>query len=174
MVARDDLGEWPRDDCGAPAEGRKITNIVLMGMGEPLYNYENVATAMRIAMDQEGLSISKRKITLSTSGVVPEMPRCGRELDVNLAVSLHATTDEVRDRILPLNKKYPLAMLLDACRSNPGTHNARRIHFDSVMLKGVNEHADNAISLIGRLKGYQDKVTLNNLHPSPGNIFEYP
>src|SRR3546814_413616 len=130
MVARDDLGEWPRDDCGAPAEGRKITNIVLMGMGEPLYNYENVATAMRIAMDQEGLPISKRKITLSTSGVVPEMARCGRELDVNLAVSLHATTDEVRDRIMPLNKKYPLAMLLDACRSYPGTHNARRITFE--------------------------------------------
>src|SRR3546814_18231999 len=112
MVARDDLGEWPRDDCGAPAEGRKITNIVLMGMGEPLYNYENVATAMRIAMDQEGLSISKRKITLSTSGVVPEMARCGLQLDLTLAVSLHATTVEVRDRLLPLNQNYPLAVLL--------------------------------------------------------------
>src|SRR3546814_4245091 len=101
-----------------------------MGMGEPLYNYDNVATAMRIAMDQEGLSVSKRKITLSTSGMVPEMARCGRELDVNLAVSLHATTDEVRDHIMPINKKYPLKMLLDACRSYPGTHNARRITFE--------------------------------------------
>src|SRR3546814_13751734 len=106
MVARDDLGEWPRDDCGAPAEGRKITNIVLMGMGEPLYNYENVATAMRIAMDQEGLSISKRKITLSTSGVVPEMARWGRELDVNLAVSPHRATGEARARITPPHQKH--------------------------------------------------------------------
>src|SRR3546814_6180014 len=107
------ISDWSSDVCSSD----------LMGMGEPLYNYENVATAMRIAMDQEGLSISKRKITLSTSGVVPEMARCGRELDVNLAVSLHATTDEVRDRIMPRNKKYPLARLMEACRSYPGTHN---------------------------------------------------
>src|SRR3546814_970548 len=117
-------------------------------MGEPLDNNENGATAMRSAMDQEGRSISKRKITLSTSGVVPEMARCGRELDVNLAVSLHATTDEVRDRIMPLNKKYPLAMLLDACRSYPGTHNARRTTFEYVMLKGVNDSEDDARRLI--------------------------
>src|SRR3546814_13956189 len=116
MVARADLGEWPGDDSGAPAEGRKITNIVLMGMGEPLYNYDNVATAMRIAMDQEGMSVSKRKITLSTSGVVSEMARCGRELDVNLAGSLHATTDEVPDRIMPIQKKYPPKMPQDAFR----------------------------------------------------------
>jgi len=167
MVARDDLGEWP-----APAEGRKITNIVLMGMGEPLYNYENVAAAMKIAMDGEGLSISKRKITLSTSGVVPEMERCGRELDVNLAVSLHATTDEVRDRIMPLNKKYPLKMLLDACRSYPGTHNARRITFEYVMLKGVNDSEDDARRLIALLKGIPAKVNLIPFNPWPGSFFE--
>ena len=167
MVARDDLGEWP-----APAEGRKITNIVLMGMGEPLYNYDNVATAMRIAMDQEGLSVSKRKITLSTSGVVPEMERCGRELDVNLAVSLHATTDEVRDHIMPINKKYPLKMLLDACRSYPGTHNARRITFEYVMLKGVNDSEDDARRLIKLLKGIPAKVNLIPFNPWPGTFFE--
>jgi 23S rRNA (adenine2503-C2)-methyltransferase len=167
MVARDDLGEWP-----APAEGRKITNIVLMGMGEPLYNYDNVATAMRIAMDQEGLSVSKRKITLSTSGVVPEMERCGRELDVNLAVSLHATTDAVRDRIMPINKKYPLKMLLDACRSYPGTHNARRITFEYVMLKGVNDSEDDARRLIRLLKGIPAKVNLIPFNPWPGSFFE--
>ncbi|HMA13923.1 MAG TPA: 23S rRNA (adenine(2503)-C(2))-methyltransferase RlmN [Kiloniellaceae bacterium] len=167
MVARDGLGEWP-----APAEGRKITNIVLMGMGEPLYNYDNVATAMKIAMDGEGLSISKRKITLSTSGVVPEMERCGRELDVNLAVSLHATTDAVRDHIMPINKKYPLKMLLDACRSYPGTHNARRITFEYVMLKGVNDSEDDARRLIRLLKGIPAKVNLIPFNPWPGSFFE--
>jgi 23S rRNA (adenine2503-C2)-methyltransferase len=167
MVARDGLGEWP-----APAEGRLITNIVLMGMGEPLYNYDNVATAMRIAMDQEGLSVSKRKITLSTSGVVPEMERCGRELDVNLAVSLHATTDETRDMIMPINKKYPLKMLLDACRNYPGTHNARRITFEYVMLKGVNDSEDDARRLIRLLKGIPAKVNLIPFNPWPGSFFE--
>ena len=167
MVARDGLGEWP-----APAEGRLITNIVLMGMGEPLYNYDNVAAAMKIAMDGEGLSISKRKITLSTSGVVPEMERCGRELDVNLAVSLHATTDEVRDMIMPINKKYPLKMLLDACRNYPGTHNARRITFEYVMLKGVNDSEDDARRLIRLLKGIPAKVNLIPFNPWPGSFFE--
>jgi len=167
MVARDGLGEWP-----APAEGRLITNIVLMGMGEPLYNYDNVATAMKIAMDGEGLSVSKRKITLSTSGVVPEMERCGRELDVNLAVSLHATTDEVRDRIMPINKKYPLKMLLDACRNYPGTHNARRITFEYVMLKGVNDSEDDARRLIRLLKDIPAKVNLIPFNPWPGSFFE--
>jgi len=167
MVARDGLGEWP-----APAEGRKITNIVLMGMGEPLYNYDNVATAMKIAMDGEGLSISKRKITLSTSGVVPEMERCGRELDVNLAVSLHATTDETRDWIMPINKKYPLKMLLDACRNYPGTHNARRITFEYVMLKGVNDSEDDARRLIRLLKDIPAKVNLIPFNPWPGSFFE--
>jgi len=167
MVARDDLGEWP-----SPAEGRQVTNIVLMGMGEPLYNYENVAAALRIVMDQEGLSVSKRKITLSTSGVVPEMERCGRELDVNLAVSLHATTDEVRNYIMPINKKYPLKMLLDACRSYPGTHNARRITFEYVMLKGVNDGEDDARRLITLLKGIPAKVNLIPFNPWPGSFFE--
>lgn len=167
MVARDDLGEWP-----SPAEGRKITNIVLMGMGEPLYNYANVATAMKIAMDGEGLSISKRKITLSTSGVVPEMERCGRELDVNLAVSLHATTDETRDWIMPINKKYPLKTLLAACRTYPGTHNARRITFEYVMLKGVNDSEDDARRLIKLLKGIPAKVNLIPFNPWPGSFFE--
>ncbi|GAB4393265.1 MAG: 23S rRNA (adenine(2503)-C(2))-methyltransferase RlmN [Kiloniellaceae bacterium] len=167
MVARDGLGEWP-----APAEGRQITNIVLMGMGEPLYNYDNVAKAMKIAMDGEGLSVSKRKITLSTSGVVPEMERCGRELDVNLAVSLHATTDEVRDMIMPINKKYPLKLLLDACRNYPGTHNARRITFEYVMLKGVNDSEDDARRLIRLLKGIPAKVNLIPFNPWPGSFFE--
>jgi 23S rRNA (adenine2503-C2)-methyltransferase len=167
MVARDGLGEWP-----APAEGRLITNIVLMGMGEPLYNYDNVATAMRIAMDQEGLSVSKRKITLSTSGVVPEMERCGRELDVNLAVSLHATTDETRDMIMPINKKYPLKMLLDACLSYPGTNNARRITFEYVMLKGVNDSEADARRLIRLLKDIPAKVNLIPFNPWPGSFFE--
>ena len=167
MVARDGLGEWP-----APAEGRLITNIVLMGMGEPLYNYDNVATAMKIAMDGEGLSISKRKITLSTSGVVPEMARCGRELDVNLAVSLHATTDETRDMIMPINKKYPLKILLDACRNYPGTHNARRITFEYVMLKGVNDSEDDARRLIKLLKDIPAKVNLIPFNPWPGSFFE--
>ena len=167
MVARDDLGEWP-----SPAEGRKITNIVLMGMGEPLYNYDNVATAMKIAMDNEGLSISKRKITLSTSGVVPEMARCGRELDVNLAVSLHATDDETRSKIMPINNKYPLKMLLDACRNYPGTHNARRITFEYVMLKGVNDSDQDAKRLIRLLKDIPAKVNLIPFNPWPGSFFE--
>ena len=124
MLARDQLGEWP-----APAEGRQITNLVMMGMGEPLYNYDNVAQALKIVMDGEGISISKRRITLSTAGVVPAMRRCGAELGVNLAVSLHAVTDELRDRIVPLNRKYPLGELLAACRDYPGVHNARRITF---------------------------------------------
>ncbi len=167
MVARDGLGEWP-----SPLEGRLITNIVLMGMGEPLYNYDNVATAMRIAMDHEGLSVSKRKITLSTSGVVPEMERCGRELDVNLAVSLHATDDKTRDHIMPINKKYPLKMLLDACRNYPGTHNARRITFEYVMLKGVNDSDQDAKRLIRLLKDIPAKVNLIPFNPWPGSFFE--
>ncbi|HIC82193.1 MAG TPA: 23S rRNA (adenine(2503)-C(2))-methyltransferase RlmN [Kiloniellaceae bacterium] len=172
MVARDGLGEWPGDDSGGPEEGRQVTNIVLMGMGEPLYNYDNVAAAMKIAMDPEGLSISKRKITLSTSGVVPEMERCGRELDVNLAVSLHATADETRDWIMPINKKYPLKMLLDACRNYPGTHNARRITFEYAMLKGVNDSEEDARRLIALLKGIPAKVNLIPFNPWPGSFFE--
>src|SRR5580700_7117869 len=120
MLARDALGEWP-----SPKDDRQLTNIVLMGMGEPLYNFDNVAAAMKIAMDPEGLAVSRRKITLSTSGVVPMIHRCGEELGVNLAISLHAVTDELRDTLVPLNKKYTIAELLDACRTYPGSSNAR-------------------------------------------------
>ena len=167
MIAKDVLGEWP-----APADGRRLTNIVLMGMGEPLYNYENVATAMKIAMDGEGISISKRRITLSTSGVVPEMARCGAELGVNLAISLHAVTDEVRDRIMPINNKYPLADLLAAARNYPGSNNARRITFEYVMLKGVNDSPEDARALVRLLKDIPAKVNLIPFNPWPGSFFE--
>src|ERR1044071_7160602 len=122
LNAREAIGEWPR-----PQDGRLLSNIVMMGMGEPLYNYDNVAKALKIVMDHEGISVSRRRITLSTAGVVPMIRRCGEELGVNLAVSLHAVTDELRDRLVPLNKKYPIAELLDACRTYPGSSNARRI-----------------------------------------------
>src|SRR5438105_6716206 len=134
MIARDALGEWP-----SPKDDRQLTNIVLMGMGEPLYNFANVAAAMKIAMDPEGLAISRRKITLSTSGVVPIIERCGAELGVNLAVSLHAVTDEMREQLVPLNKKYPIAELLQACRNYTGSSNARRITLEYVILKGVQD-----------------------------------
>src|SRR6202165_5624765 len=143
MVARDALGEWP-----SPQDDRQLTNIVLMGMGEPLYNYENVAAALKIVMDPEGLSISRRKITLSTSGVVPMIRRCGAELAVNLAISLHAVRDDIRDRLVPLNRKYPIAELLEACRSYPGASNARRITFEYVMLKGINDSPGDARELV--------------------------
>ena len=138
MVARDDLGEWP--EPGAPRdETRLVSNLVLMGMGEPLYNFDNVRDAMAVVMDGEGLSLSRRRITLSTSGVVPMMDRCGEELGVNLAVSLHAVRDDLRDEIVPLNRKYPIAELIAACRRYPGASNARRITFEYVMLRGVND-----------------------------------
>ena len=167
MVARDALGEWP-----SPAEGRQITNLVMMGMGEPLYNYENVAKALKIVMDGEGLSISKRKITLSTAGVVPAMKRCGEELNVNLAVSLHAVTDEIRDEIVPLNRKYPLSELIPACRDYPGVHNARRITFEYIMLKGVNDSEADARELIRLLKGIPAKINLIPFNPWPGAPYE--
>ncbi len=169
MVARDALGEWP-----SPQEDRQLTNIVLMGMGEPLYNFDNVATAMKIVMDPEGLAISKRKITLSTSGVVPMMARCGSELGVNLAISLHAVTDELRDTLVPLNKKYPIAELLDACRTYPGSSNARRITFEYVMLKGVNDSPAEARELVRLLKGIPAKVNLIPFNPWPGAPYECP
>ena len=167
MVARDALGEWP-----SPAEDRQLTNIVLMGMGEPLYNYDSVATAMRIVMDGEGLSISKRKITLSTSGVVPAIARCGSELGVNLAISLHAVTDELRDVLVPLNKKYPIAELLAACRDYPGSSNARRITFEYVMLKDVNDSPAEARALVALLRGIPAKVNLIPFNPWPGAPYE--
>ena len=167
MAARDDLGEWP-----TPMSERQISNLVMMGMGEPLYNYDNVAKALKIVMDNEGISISKRKITLSTAGVVPMMARCGEELDVNLAVSLHAVTDELRDRIVPLNKKYPIAELLAACRAYPGVHNARRITFEYVMLKGVNDTPADARELIRLLKPIPAKINLIPFNPWPGAPFD--
>jgi 23S rRNA (adenine2503-C2)-methyltransferase len=167
MIARDALGEWP-----SPQDDRQVTNLVLMGMGEPLYNYENVATALKIVMDPEGLSISRRKITLSTSGVVPIIRRCGAELAVNLAVSLHAVRDDIRDRLVPLNRKYPIAELLEACRTYPGASNARRITFEYVMLKGINDSPGDARELVRLLAGVPAKVNLIPFNPWPGAPYE--
>jgi 23S rRNA (adenine2503-C2)-methyltransferase len=167
MLARDELGEW----AGLP-EGRQISNIVLMGMGEPLYNFENVRKAMLIALDNEGLAFSRRRITLSTSGVVPMIQRCGAELGVNLAVSLHAARDEVRDAIMPINRKYPLAELLQACRAYPGISNARRITFEYVMLKGINDSDADARELVRILDGIPAKVNLIPFNPWPGTAYE--
>jgi 23S rRNA (adenine2503-C2)-methyltransferase len=167
MLARDALGEWP-----SPPDERQISNIVLMGMGEPLYNYDNVAKAVKIIMDGEGLSISKRRITLSTAGVVPMIERAGAELGVNLAISLHAVTDELRDVIVPINKKYPIAELLEACRTYPGLSNARRITFEYVMLKGVNDSPAEARALVKLLDGIPAKVNLIPFNAWPGAPFE--
>ena len=167
MLARDSLEEWP-----SPPDGRLISNIVMMGMGEPLYNYDNVAKALHIIMDGEGISISKRKITLSTAGVVPMIRRAGAELGVNLAISLHAVTDELRDKIVPINKKYPIAELMDACRSYPGLSNARRITFEYVMLKGVNDSPADARALIKLIEGVPAKVNLIPFNAWPGAPFE--
>jgi 23S rRNA (adenine2503-C2)-methyltransferase len=163
MVARDALEEWP-----SPLDGRRLSNIVMMGMGEPLYNLDNVAKALKIIKDPEGLSISKRKITLSTSGVVPMMARCGEELGVNLAVSLHAVTDALRDELVPLNRKYPIAELLAACRAYPGVHNARRITFEYIMLDGVNDSLADARALVRLLRDIPAKVNLIPFNPWPG------
>src|SRR6266436_4347635 len=167
MVARDALGEWP-----SPPEGRQLTNIVLMGMGEPLYNYDNVAAALKIVMNPEGLAVSRRKITLSTAGVVPMLARVGAELGVNLAVSLHAVSDELRDELVPLNRKYPIRELLDACRTYPGSSNARRITFEYVMLKGVNDSPAEARELVRLLRGIPAKVNLIPFNPWPGAPYE--
>ncbi|HVA11968.1 MAG TPA: 23S rRNA (adenine(2503)-C(2))-methyltransferase RlmN [Stellaceae bacterium] len=167
MLARDALGEWP-----SPHDDRQLTNIVLMGMGEPLYNYDNVATAVKIMMDGEGLSVSKRKITLSTAGVVPMIERCGAELGVNLAISLHAVTDALRDVLVPINKKYPVAELMAACRAYPGLSNARRITFEYVMLKDVNDSPDEARALVALLEGIPAKVNLIPFNAWPGAPFE--
>ena len=167
MVARDALGEWP-----SPQDDRQLTNIVLMGMGEPLYNYDNVAAAMKIVMDPEGLSVSRRKITLSTAGVAPMIRRCGAELAVNLAISLHAVRDDVRDKLVPLNRKYPIAELLDACRAYPGASNARRITFEYVMLKGVNDSPAEARELVRLLAGIPAKVNLIPFNLWPGAPYE--
>jgi 23S rRNA (adenine2503-C2)-methyltransferase len=167
MAARDSYGEWP-----SPADGtRLLSNIVMMGMGEPLFNYDNVAKALRIIMDGEGIALSKRRITLSTAGVVPNIRRCGEELGVNLAVSLHATTDEVRSRIMPINNKYPLAELMQALRDYPN-NNARRITFEYVMLKGVNDSDADARNLVRLVTGIPAKFNLIPFNKWPGSDFE--
>lgn len=177
LLARDRIGDWP----GAAPQGdtrllpdgeRKITNIVLMGMGEPLYNFDNVREAMEVAADGEGLSVSKRRITLSTSGVVPEIGRWGAEAGTMLAISLHATRDELRDVLVPINKKYPIAELLQACRDYPGLSNARRITFEYVMLKGVNDSLAEARALVKLLAGIPAKINLIPFNPWPGTAFE--
>jgi 23S rRNA (adenine2503-C2)-methyltransferase len=168
LVARDIFSEWP-----TPFENRHISNIVLMGMGEPLYNYDNVFKALKVIMDGQGIAISKRKITLSTSGVVPMIERCGQELGVNLAISLHAVRNDVRDVLVPLNKKYPLEALLDACRRYPGVQErSQRITFEYVMLDGVNDSPADARELVRLLRGIPAKVNLIPFNPWPGSAFE--
>jgi 23S rRNA (adenine2503-C2)-methyltransferase len=167
MIARDGLGEWP-----SPKQGRMLSNIVMMGMGEPLYNYDNVAKALRIVMDGDGLAISRRRITLSTSGVVPLIERVGRELAVNLAVSLHAVSDDLRDEIVPINRKYPIAELLQACRDYPTSNATKRITFEYVMLKGVNDTPADARALVQLIRGIPSKVNLIPFNPWPGAPYE--
>jgi 23S rRNA (adenine2503-C2)-methyltransferase len=175
MVAKDRLGEWPHllEQAGQlPPSGRFITNVVLMGMGEPLYNFDNVRDAVEAISDGEGLSISKRRITLSTSGVVPEIVRAGHEIGTMLAISLHATTDEVRNTLVPLNRKYPIAELLEACRNYPGLSNAKRITFEYVMIKGINDSEADARRLVNLLTGIPAKVNLIPFNPWPGTNYQ--
>jgi 23S rRNA (adenine2503-C2)-methyltransferase len=167
MAARDALGEWP-----SPKSDRMISNIVMMGMGEPLLNFENVKKALTIVMDAEGIAISRRRITLSTAGVVPLMDRCGAEINVNLAVSLHAVTDQLRDVLVPINRRFPLKELLAACRRYPGVNNARRITFEYVMLKGINDRPEDARMLARLLKGIHAKTNLIPFNPWPGSAYE--
>jgi len=189
MLARDRLGDWsgrpaPQgaqqgaaqgapEAAGAPKEGgRLVTNVVMMGMGEPLYNFEAVRDALLIVADNEGIGISKRRITLSTSGVVPNIARAGAEIGVMLAISLHAVRDELRNELVPLNRKYPIKELLDACRNYPGLTNAKRITFEYVMLKGVNDSLADAKALVKLLKGIPAKINLIPFNPWPGSRYE--
>ncbi|GGN46780.1 dual-specificity RNA methyltransferase RlmN [Novosphingobium indicum] len=189
MLARDSLGEWPKsgqadlaaldddlvdEDGGYSADGRLLTNIVMMGMGEPLYNFDNVRDALKLVMDGDGLALSKRRITLSTSGVVPQMERCAEEIGVNLAVSLHAVTKEVRDEIVPINKKYGIEELLQACADYKGASNARRITFEYVMLKDKNDSDEDARELVRLIKHYKlpAKVNLIPFNPWPGAAYD--
>jgi 23S rRNA (adenine2503-C2)-methyltransferase len=189
MLARDTLGEWPKsgqadlaalgddmvdDEGGYSADGRLLTNIVMMGMGEPLYNFDNVKDALQLVMDGDGLALSKRRITLSTSGVVPMMERCGDEIGVNLAVSLHAVTKDIRDEIVPINRKYGIEQLLQACADYPGASNARRITFEYVMLKDKNDSDDDARELVRLIRQYKlpAKVNLIPFNPWPGAPYE--
>jgi 23S rRNA (adenine2503-C2)-methyltransferase len=177
MMARDRLGDWPggvrpTDGIVPTGEQRCITNIVMMGMGEPLYNLDAVRDALLIVADGEGIGISKRRITLSTSGVVPEIERAGAEIGCMLAVSLHATRDDLRNELVPLNRKYNIAALLEACRSYPGVSNAKRITFEYVMLKGVNDSIEEAKALVRLLKGIPAKINLIPFNPWPGSKYE--
>jgi 23S rRNA (adenine2503-C2)-methyltransferase len=176
MAARDRLGDWPGGvrpiDGVIPSGERCITNIVMMGMGEPLYNFDPVRDALLIVADGEGIAISKRRITLSTSGVVPNIARTGAEIGCMLAVSLHAVRDDLRNELVPLNRKYPIAELLEACRNYPGVSNAKRITFEYVMLKGVNDSIDDAKALVRLLKGIPAKINLIPFNPWPGSKFE--
>ena len=175
MHARDVLGEWPKGgEKSGHQDGRDLTNIVMMGMGEPLYNYDNVAKALKICMDEDGLSISKRRITLSTSGVVPQIRQCGEELGVNLAISLHAPNNELRSSIMPINNKYPLEELLEACRTYPGVSENRKITFEYVMLKDVNDSDDAARELAIILQGIPCKVNIIPFNVWPNSDFECP
>ena len=169
MIARDDLGDWGHKDA---TERRRISNIVLMGMGEPLYNTDNVRDAMQIAMDGEGISLSRRRITLSTSGIVPEIARAGAEIGCMLAISFHATTDEIRDTLVPINRKWNIKALLDACRAYPRLSNAERITFEYVMLKGVNDSDADAKRLVQLIAGIPAKINLIPFNPWPGAPYE--
>jgi len=175
LIARESLGDFPDKDTPAgaivPVEGRKISNIVMMGMGEPLYNFDEVKRALLIAADGDGLALSKRRITLSTSGIVPNIPRAGEEIGVMLAISLHAVHNDLRDLLVPINKKYPLEQLMAACRSYPGLSNARRITFEYVMLKGINDTVEDAKQLVTLLKGIPAKINLIPFNPWPGTNY---
>ncbi len=167
QVARDDLGEWP-----SPKEDRKLSNIVFMGMGEPLYNLDNVGEAVDILADHEGVAISRRRITVSTSGVVPEIVRLGERTQAMLAISLHATNDALRDELVPLNRRYPIAELLAAVRAYPGLSNAKRVTFEYVMLKGVNDGPADAKALVKLIQGIPAKINLIPFNPWPGCPYE--
>jgi len=177
LIARDRLGDWPhrRPPEGAKVPndgGRLVTNIVMMGMGEPLYNFEAVRDALLVVVDNEGIGISKRKITVSTSGVVPNIKRVGEEIGAMLAVSLHAVRDDLRNTLVPLNRKYPIATLIEACRNYPGLTNAKRITFEYVMLKGVNDSLGDARALVKLLNGIPAKINLIPFNPWPGTRYE--
>jgi 23S rRNA (adenine2503-C2)-methyltransferase len=167
QIARDDLGEWPSD-----REDRKLSNVVFMGMGEPLYNLDNVAAAMDVISDNEGLALSRRRITVSTSGVVPELKALGERTQAMLAISLHATNDALRDELVPINRRYPLAELMAAVRAYPGLSNARRVTFEYVMLKGVNDSPAEARALVQLLRGIPAKINLIPFNPWPGSPYE--
>jgi len=167
LIAKDALEDWP-----STVPGRKVTNIVMMGMGEPLYNFDNVKAALSTVMDGDALALSKRRVTLSTAGVVPMIPRAGTEIGSSLAISLHAVRDDIRDEIVPINKKYPIAELIEACRTYPGASNARRITFEYVMLKNVNDSLADARALVKLVAGIPAKINLIPFNPWPGAPYE--